>query len=228
MNPPLLIPRKTRITSISTIIHIIMNRIRPGAARTRILLRIARTPIRTLRLGRRIPNIIPTPATRVPLERMQQPQPVARLVHRRLAHIVPVDGALRDGAERDVAAVAHVHGGRGVGADVGRERADAEIAARRVGLEVEVQVFVGALAQGALHGDVDGVVAADGPGVVDGPGGVAEVEGHAVGVVRVVQRGQLLRHLRGGDHVGVGFGGHDVQVHSHRDGASGGGVARGT
>lgn len=198
---------------------------------TRVLPRVRRAPVGALALGGGVGDEIPGAGTRVPLERVQEAEPVARLVHGRLAHVVAGDGAAGGGAGGDVAAVNGVGGGlRGV-AHVGGEGALAEGAAGHVALEVEVEGGVGALAEGLLHGEVVSWGGAHGPGVVGGEVGALEGEGDAVRVVGGVQGGDLLRDLRGLDDAGGGVRGHDVDVDGDgadaRDGAGGGGCVGG-
>lgn len=95
-------------------------------------------------------------------------------------------GATGEGVSEDVATVL-VEGG-GARVDVCGEIADAEEAAAQVGEEVDVQVGVVTLAEGGLH---LAVVVAGGPLVVDGEIGGDEIEGDAVGTVRVVHVGEL-------------------------------------
>ncbi len=128
------------------------------------------------------------------------------LMHGRLALIVADDraGRVRHAPREDVAAVGGVVGGGelvdlavvGVG-DVGGEGAVAEeggagaVGVRvggQVGLEVEVQVGVGAAAEGLFH---RGAVGVGGPVVADGVGGRVEVEGDVGGAVGLVQSGHL-------------------------------------
>ena len=108
---------------------------------------------------------------------MQQPVPVADLVHRRPARVVLLERAARHRRAEDVAPVDRVRAPRRPGRDPrGRQRAVAQEdgaggdpgrAGRRLQrrLEVDVERRVGALAQGDLHGLV---VAVGGPGAVDG------------------------------------------------------------
>ena len=138
---------------------------------------------------------------------MQQAEPMPDLMHGRLALIVPLqrDGAVRHAAREDVAPVGGVVGGRvlvrlavaGGVRDCGGEGAVAEeggggaVGVGRggeVGLEVEVQVGVGAAAEGLLHG---GAVGVGGPFVADGVGCAVEVEGDVGGLVGFVQDGDL-------------------------------------
>ena len=75
-------------------------------------------------------------------------------------------------------AVAEQGGGGAVGVGGGGE----------VGLEVDVEGFVVAAAEGLLHRGGGGV---GGPGIVDGEGGGDEVEGDAGGAVEAVEDGDL-------------------------------------
>lgn len=116
------------------------------------------------------------------------------LMHSRQALIIAVDVAAGQAAGQDVAAVLVVvlaRGGRrdpGGGQGAVAEEQGAGGAAggggrgREVGLQVDVQVGVGAVAQGALHACVVGV---GGPGVVHAEVHAAEAEEDLVGVVGV-------------------------------------------
>lgn len=101
---------------IRRIIHKITNRIPPRHIQPRTTILPLRTPRRRRRLLPRILNEIPRipRRARITLERMQQPKPMPDLVHRRLAHLVPLHATLRHRAEQHVAAVLGVRGG-GVG-----------------------------------------------------------------------------------------------------------------
>lgn len=121
------------------------------------------------------------------------------LVHRRHALRVAVHVAAGQAAGQHVAAVLDVvlcgRGGRHPG---GGQRAVAEQegaggagdggGGREVGLQVDVEVGVGAVAEGAFHGGGVGVC---GPGVVDGEVHAAEAEEDVVGVVGVGEVGEL-------------------------------------
>ena len=147
--------------------------------------------------------------TRIVLERMQQAEPVPDFMHRRLALLVAVQSSVRHRGGEDVAAVLDVrvggvgHGravtvrqlvGRGAArrrvGDGLRQGAVAEelrgLGARRgdaggeVGLEVDVEGCVGALAERGLHGCIRGVGC---PFVVDGVSIGLDVEGYVGGGV---------------------------------------------
>lgn len=91
-----------------------------------------------------------------------------------------------DGLRQDIASVLVVGGATGGG--VGWEVADAEEAAAEVGEIVDVEIFVGAFAEGGLH---LGVVVARGPLIIDGEVTADEGEGDAGGVVATVEDGEL-------------------------------------
>ena len=97
------------------------------------------------------------------------------------AQIVIRRSAARDGLSEHVTSVLIV--GRAAGRRVGWEVADSEKAAAEVGEEVDVQVFVGALAERGLHLRV---VVAGGPVVVYCEVGADEGEADAVWVVAFV------------------------------------------
>lgn len=148
-----------------------------------------RTPVRRPRLRWRI--LHPVPTVRVltaPLERVQQPKPVAHLVRRRPPEVIPLHLALRHRRrENHAPVVVEVLGALGdVLLRVGRV---AEVPALDVGDVVDVEVTVGAVAEGALHSRVVGVAA---PGGADGVGCAAVVEGHAGGGVVRVEDVELL------------------------------------
>ena len=214
-----------------------MHRIQPRNLRTAILRRADRTPIGAGALLGGIGNEIAGALAAITLKDMQQPEPVARLVHRRLALVVLGHGAVGHRAGLDVAPVVDVDGRRdgpaaaAAAADARRQRALPQDAARQVRLEVDVQGRVGALAQRLLHREVVGVGGAERPSVVDGPGQVGERELDVVGVVDLVERVHLvLCHLRR-DVVFLGRRGHDVEDGGDGDGAGvageKGGCARG-
>ncbi len=142
------------------------------------------------------------------LKSMQQPKPMPHLMHRRLPQIVPLRRERRLGhaPRQHVAPVGRVVDGRvldrraagppGV-RDGRRQGAVAEqggggavgVGGRgEVGLEVEVQGFVVAPAQGLLHGGRGGV---GGPGVVDVVGARDQLEGDAGGAVEGGEDGDL-------------------------------------
>jgi len=236
-HPRLLQCRKHGITRIGAIIHIIVHRIQPGNPRTAILGRAGRTPIGAGALLRRIGDEVALAIAAVALEDVQQPEPVARLVHRRLALVVPRHGPVGHRAGLDVAPVVGVDGRRDgppaaaadadADADARWQRALPQDAARQVRLEVDVQGRVGALAQRLFHREVVGVGGAKGPCVVDCPGQVGERESDVVGVVGSVERVHLvLRHLRR-DVVFLGRRGHDVEDGRDGDGAGVAGEKRG-
>ena len=131
------------------------------------------------------------------------------LMHRRFPFVVTLDRkrAARHAPRQDVAAVGGVVGGgvfvrvavEGVG--VGYQGGEGAVAqeggggavgvrgGREVGLEVEVQVGVGAAAEGLFH---QGAVGVGGPVVADGVGGRVEVEADVGGFVGCVEDGYLF------------------------------------
>ena len=134
---------------------------------------------------------------------MQQPVPVADLVDRRAAEVVPVQWGAEAGERRaqDVAAVEDVRGGgrlfRHAG---GRQRAVPEEDAAggdaggagggdEVGLVVDVEGAVGAFAEGDFHG---AVVAVGRPGVVCGAVGAHVAEADAGVDVGVLEARELV------------------------------------
>lgn len=216
------------LPKIITIIHKIMNRIPPARHRaqpTTIL--ETRTTLRAQALLVGIINKIPriAHAAGVSLEGMQEPHPMPDLVHGRAPEIVALGaeilgGLAGEGAGEDVAAVGAVDGGGegdggaggagGVGVgDGGGEGAVAEEGGAggvwggrgraEVGLEVEVEGGIGALAEGCFHRGGGGAV--EGPGVVDGVGGGVAEEGDVGGGEGLVEDGGL-----GGWDVRVGIG----------------------
>lgn len=189
-------------------------------SRTSPLDRILGTSIGGDALHGRVVDVVAWPLARVALKGMQKTEPVARFVHGRLPVVVAVHGAFGHGVCVDVAAVAVVDGGVFFAVcNGGWECAFTQDAAGEVGLEVQVQGIVGALAEGLFHGGV-GVAAASGPGVVGGPAYVDEVEGDVVGLVRVVERVELrLRHVVVDAGFGVFFG-DDVEGYVDADGAA--------
>lgn len=188
-----------------------MNRIDTSLVRTTVLSRFSRTAVRALALHRRIRNEIAVAITRVAFERVQETEPVARLVNGGAAFVVPARSPAGHGAGRDVAAVGDVDAGRAARGDFGREGAGSQDAAGEVGVEVDVEVGVGSDSQSGFEGIHVGAVG-DGPGVVGGERGVDEVEGDADGVVGCVHGGGLVGGHFGGDGVGFGGGGYDVEV----------------
>lgn len=124
-NPLNLALCEPRITSIDTVIHIVANRIalaRIEEARrsiARVLPRVRRAATRALRFDGRVRHVVAGPGTGVSLEGVQKAEPVPCLVHGRHALVVAHDGAAGHAACGDVAAVAGVDAGRGVGTDVG-------------------------------------------------------------------------------------------------------------
>lgn len=139
-------------------------------------------PGRGATLGGRVGDAVAAGAAA--LEGVVQAEPVAALVDDGEALVVVGQGAAGHGAREDGAAVQdEVAVARG---DVGGEVAVAQVV--HAGDEVEVEVGVGSLAQGRLHGDLARV---RGPGGVDGPVGSSRGEGDAVRGVGRVQGGQL-------------------------------------
>ena len=127
--------------------------------------------------------------------------------------------AVRHRVGVDVAAVGDVDAGRRAGGDLGGERAGSEVPACEVRVEVEVQVAVGALAEGGFECRHVRVGGCYGPDVVDGPVDVLEDEGYAVLVVHLVHRRELGGRHVGGDGAVVGGAADDVEVCGYRDGA---------
>ena len=184
---------------------------------------------RTRHLLRRIRDIVPIIIRRacIILERMQQAVPVPDLMYGRAAGVVLSEGAaVRHRAAENVATVEHVDEGR-------RGRSDAAFGQTTVaqqhaadgharcaggglelGLEVNVQGGVGAVAEGGFHGEV---VTVGGPGgvhgarvafegVSDGGVGVGGGDGGELGLDHGVG------HVVGGGGVGGGVVGDDVEV----------------
>jgi len=153
---------------------------------------------------------------------------VAGFVDGRLTAIVALHGAGGHRVCVDVAAVGEVDGR--VGFTVGNgggEGAFAEDATGEVGLEVEIEGAVGALAEGLFHRRV-GVAAADGPGIIGSPSDVDEVEFDIVGVVRVVERVELCFGHVVGDAGFCGFFGDNVEYDVNGDGLCVAGCQGGT
>ena len=167
---------------------------------------------------------------------MQQAEPVPDLVHSRLALVVAVNVTVRHAAGEDIAAVGAVVGGgeldhfagvTGLIGDVGGQGTVPKQLGvggcrhrREVGLEVDVECGVIALAEGSLHGGVGGVRR---PRIVDRVGDVTEREGDGRASVRGFEGVELASHHDWRDEVlGVGRG-HDVEVGV--DGISGYGAA---
>ena len=137
---------------------------------------------------------------------MQQPEPMPHLMHRRLPQIVPQRRERRLGhtARQHVAPVGRIIHHRVLDRplrprirDRGRQRAVAQkggggtVGVGRggeVGLEVDVEGFVVAAAEGLLHLYRVGV---GGPAVVYAPGRRDEFEGDAGGAVEAVEDGDL-------------------------------------
>ena len=210
---------------IIAVVHEVRNRIHPWSARTAVFAR--RTPARRGALLWRVGDVVAGIGGRARpvLEGVQQAEPVPHLVHGRLALTVAVHVAVRHAAGEDVAAVAavvgrgefdHLAGAAGPIGDVGGQGTVAEqlgVGGRRhgreVGLEVDVQRGVVALAEGGLHGGVGGVGR---PRVVDRVGDVAEREGEGRAGVCGFEGVELAGHHGRRDGVlGVGRG-HDVEV----------------
>ena len=224
--------KKRNIKLTSRIVHVIPNIIHPGLARTRVLRRLDRTAIRRGRLRRRIRHEIAIPLARVALKRVKQAQPMPGLMNDRLPHIIPDDRPARHRIRLDIAPVQDE--GRRVldvarGPDRRRQRAPTEDVPDEIGLEVDVQRRVRAGAEGALHRLVV-VRLADGPGVVDGPGRVDEVELDFVRGVGAVQGRDLRFRHRRRDRVLCRGRPHDVEVRRYAErllaaGGEGGGGA---
>lgn len=160
-----------------------MNRILPRHIRTRIPTR--RTPGRGARLRRRIGNGITAPRT-PPLKRVIQPEPMPHFVRNRIPQVIVRSAAPRDGGMQNTAPV--VVEIVAAGCDGRRKVAVAEVAAEGF-VKVDVEVAVGALAEGLFHGELGAVV---GPVGVDGEVGGDEGEGEAVGGEGVLEDGELV------------------------------------
>ena len=110
---PSLLPRgKSRITHIIAIIHIIVNVIQPSHIRTAIL--AARAPACRHLLDRRIRHRVPSTSTSLPLENMEETEPVAYFVGGRAPEVVVCGTASWNAIGEDVAAV-FFEGGGGAG-----------------------------------------------------------------------------------------------------------------
>ena len=138
-----------------------------------------------------------------------------------LAQVIADDGATGHRVSLHVAAV-HDEGGHVAAladrrSNRRRQRAAAEDVAGQVGLEVDVERGVGPLAQVLLHLDVV-VLDADGPGIVDGPGGIDEIKVDAVLAVRAVHLFDLRAYHRFGNLSFLGLGRDDVEVRRNLDG----------
>lgn len=159
-----------------------MDRVQPRLERTRVP--PLGTPGRRARLrGRVINQVVVADAT--PLEGVDEAEPVARLVDRRLAQAEVDHRAPRHRGRQDGAAVAvEVLGALG---RVGRVVAVPEVAVEVLDV-VDVEGAVAARAQRALHAHL---VPGPGPLGVDGLGGAPEVEGYAVRQVRFEEDGEL-------------------------------------
>lgn len=138
---------------------------------------------------------------------------MADLVHRRLAHLVPLDPTLRHRTEQHVAAVLGVGRGRvrdrgragggagGTGGLVDDGLGEGAVAEEglagggggrgggEVALEVDVEGGVAAFAEGGFHGRRARI---RGPGVVDGVAGFLHVERDVGGRVRRVEHKGLV------------------------------------
>ncbi|KAI7092165.1 hypothetical protein KC356_g131 [Hortaea werneckii] len=214
-HPLHLIVGEDAIARIGTIIHIIMNRIPRRDTRTTILQGTNRAAIRAGGLHGRVVDQVAVAAAAVALERMQQTEPVARLVHGRLAEVVAHEGTAWHGGGVDVAAV-HVvefHGGPRLHG--GRERAGPQRAAGELRVEVQVQGLVGAGAEGLL-GVVHGTAVADGPGQV-----LRLVQGADLAVGHLLRvRRHIVRPRDDVDvHGDLECGGHSGPVHEGLGGA---------
>lgn len=129
-------------------------------------------------MHRRLPQIIPgSRKRRLGHAPRQHITPIGGVIGRRVLRYAPVVVAVRDHGRQG--AVAEQCGGGAVGV---RRRGE-------VGLEVDVEGFVVAAAEGLLHGGRGGVGR---PGVVDGEGGGDEVEGYPGGAVEAVEDGDLV------------------------------------
>lgn len=190
-----------------------MYRVQPRRIRTAVLAR--RTPARAHALLRRVVAIVARVrgAARVVLEGVQQAEPMADLVHGRLALVVADDrgrgvghaagedvaavGGVVDGGELVRVAVVGVRdvGGEGAVAEEGGAGAVGVGVRGQVRLEVEVQVGVGASAQGLFHRRAVGV---GGPVVADAVRGRVEVEGDVGWAVGLVQDCHLWVRSRHG------------------------------
>jgi len=212
---------KGSVASIDRVIHVVMDRVKTSLSGTTILGRAGRAAVGADALHRGIGDVVAVARAAVALEGVQESEPVARLVHRRHARVVAVNVAGWHRLGLHVAAVGHVHAlGRCAGADVRWQGADAQDAAGEIGLEVDVERAVGALAQRGFHSGVIGACA-HGPGVVRGDADAFQCEADAVWVVACVHGGHLgLRHCFR-DGAGTGFLGYDVEVGRDIDGGSG-------
>ena len=167
-----------------------MNRVNPGTIRTAVLDGTRGTPIRADALHGRIVDVVAIAIARVAFERVQQTQPMARLVDRRLPLVEPDVRAVRHRKRVDVATVREIVSQT---RDIDRQRADAEVVAVQVCLEVEVEILIRPVPQRRLHVYVI-LAGADRPFVIDGIGGGFEIELKTGRLVSFVERRKLGVH----------------------------------
>lgn len=186
--------REPLIAIINGIIHIIMNGIHLMLLlliRTASLRRIDRTSICRRTLHGRVVDVVARSLTAIPLEGMQQTEPVARLMHGRLALVIALHQPVGHRVRIDVAPIVEVNGGifLAVG-NIARQGAAAQDTADEISLEVQIERAIGSLAQRLFHVVVGGLVA-HGPRVVGIPRHVDEVELDVVRLVGLVERVEL-------------------------------------
>jgi len=164
-----------------------MNRIKPRLVRARIPPDGA--ALARARLGGCVRDVVAV-SVAASLEGVVQSEPVADLVRGDVSQVEVCLAAARERRRLDAAAVHDVDGraGRGVLGEV----AVAQPIVVQVLDDVEVERPVGTQAQLPLHGQFLAVVVV-GPDGVDGTGGALVGELDSVGLVSVVEDGQLLR-----------------------------------
>lgn len=187
-----MIRSKVGIARIIRIVHIVINRVKSRLARARIP--TSRTSRRSAGLRGCISNGIARPRTAA-LEGMIQPEPMADFVRDGVAKVVVRSATARYGGVQNTAAiiVEVVAAGR----DGCRKVTVPKVSAEGL-VKVDVEVAVGALAEGLLHGQLGAVV---GPVGVDGEVGADEGEGEPVRGVGVLQDAELVVQ-----HGGLGGG----------------------
>lgn len=101
--------REAGIAGVGAVIHKIVNGIEAGTRRAaRVLPRVRGAAVGALRFLRRVGDEVAVAGARVALERVQQAEPVARLVHSRLTLVVPVDATAGHRLRDNVTAVSDI------------------------------------------------------------------------------------------------------------------------
>lgn len=158
--------------AVKGVIHVVIDTIQPSRVRTTVLTGGASRG--RCALKRSIGNGVSGARAGRALENMEETEPMADLMGCRATLVVIGGCTSGNRLGKDVAAVLFIGGAPW--RCVCREVANPEEAATEVGQEVDVEVGVGALAQGGLHLRV---VITGGPVVVHGEVGANEREGDA-------------------------------------------------